>query len=47
MLAKASHYLKQKLIQQSSPLVAQTRRGIYKAGTEPYVFINEHTKVIC
>ena len=23
------------------------QRGIYAPGTEPHVFINEHTKVIC
>jgi hypothetical protein len=24
-----------------------SQRGIYAPGTEPHVFINEHTKVIC
>lgn len=48
MLAKAFHYSKQNLRSQSaSPMVALTKRGIYKQGTEPYVFINKHTKVIC
>jgi succinyl-CoA synthetase alpha subunit len=28
-------------------LFSLPRRGVYKAGTEPKVFINKHTKVIC
>jgi hypothetical protein len=30
-----------------SSLLAMSQRGIYAKGTEPFVFINEHTKVIC
>ena len=48
MLAKAFQHTKQILSQNAnSSLVAFTKRGVYKAGTEPYVFINKHTKVIC
>lgn len=28
-------------------LYSLTTRGLYAPGTEPYVFINQHTKVIC
>lgn len=28
-------------------LVGVAQRGVYAPGTEPYVFINKHTKVIC
>lgn len=45
MLAKAFHNAKQTL--RGSSLVAFTSRGVYKPGTEPHVFINKHTKVIC
>jgi len=31
----------------SSTLTAFTKRGVYKAGTEPKVFVNKFTKVIC
>ena len=47
MLAKAFQSSKQLLSQNSSPLLAFTKRGVYKSGTEPNVFINKHTKVIC
>ena len=35
------------LLRQPSSLLAMSQRGIYAKGTEPHVFINEHTKVIC
>jgi hypothetical protein len=28
-------------------MVTFAKRGLYAPGTEPYVFINKHTKVIC
>ena len=31
----------------STSMMQLSRRGIYKPGTEPKVFINKHTKVIC
>ena len=31
----------------SAMMGASTTRGIYTDETRPYVFINEHTKVIC
>lgn len=46
MLAKALTYTKSQL-SQNSGLVAFTKRGVYKPGTEPKVFVNRHTKVIC
>lgn len=45
MLAKAVNFTKSQLT--SSPLVAFTKRGVYKPGTEPKVFVNKNTKVIC
>ena len=47
MLSKAIAQSKNFLSHNSSPLVAFTKRGVYKAGTEPHVFINKYTKVIC
>ena len=29
------------------PFLSMASRGVYTAETQPYVFINEHTKVIC
>lgn len=46
MLAKALSYTKANLAQNSG-LVAFTKRGVYKAGTEPKVFVNKNTRVIC
>ena len=35
-------------LQRSSPILGATAaRGVYTDETRPYVFINEHTKVIC
>ena len=31
----------------AEPLFKTAQRGIYAPGTEPKVFINKHTKVIC
>jgi succinyl-CoA synthetase alpha subunit len=31
----------------AKPFMQMASRGIYTAETQPYVFINEHTKVIC
>ena len=45
MLAKAVNFTKSQLT--SSPLVAFTKRGVYKPGTEPKVFVNKNTRVIC
>lgn len=28
-------------------MLPMTARGVYTADTQPYVFINEHTKVLC
>lgn len=47
MLAKALSYTRAQMLSQNSGLVAFTKRGVYKAGTEPKVFVNKHTKVIC
>lgn len=48
MLAKVLSYSKGQMIQaNSSTLTAFTKRGVYKAGTEPKVFVNKFTKVIC
>lgn len=45
MLSKAFTASKQMLNKPSFMNLAV--RGLYAPGTEPYVFINEHTKVIC
>lgn len=45
MLAKAVNFTRSQLT--SSPLVNFTKRGVYKPGTEPKVFVNKNTKVIC
>jgi len=47
MLSKAFAYSKQHLLNNQSQMVAFTKRGIYKAGTEPKVFVNKYTRVIC
>jgi len=46
MLAKVLSYSRNQLAQQSG-LVAFTKRGAYKAGEEPKVFVNKNTRVIC
>jgi len=46
MLAKAFN-LARSQITQNSGLVAFTKRGVYAAGQEPKVFVNQHTRVIC
>ncbi len=35
------------LLRAPASLLGLSQRGIYAKGTEPHVFINEHTKVIC
>lgn len=47
MLAKVFKQYKNHLPQTTSGLTSFTKRGAYKAGTEPYVFVNKNTKVIC
>lgn len=49
MLSKALISTKQMLAKPSmnTGLLSMATRGIYAPGTEPYVFINQHTKVIC
>ena len=39
--------LSKNLFQRASPLTSVAARGVYTDETRPYVFINEHTKVIC
>lgn len=36
-----------KVAKSSKSMYSLTTRGIYAPGTEPFVFINAHTKVIC
>lgn len=48
MLAKAFHSVKSlALPSTNSGLLNLTKRGVYAAGTEPKVFVNKHTRVIC
>lgn len=47
MLAKALSYSRAQLTAQNSGLLTFTKRGVYKAGTEPKVFVNKNTRVIC
>lgn len=47
MLGKALAYSRAHIAAQNSTLVSFTKRGVYKAGTEPKVFVNKYTKVIC
>ena len=47
MLSRALLSSKQALCKPNTGLLAMTTRGLYAPGTEPKVFINEHTKVIC
>ena len=35
-----------RVINRSKPIVSQIQRGIYTKETQPYVFINQHTKVL-
>ncbi len=42
-----SRTLTKNLFQRASPLTSVASRGVYTDETRPYVFINEHTKVIC
>ena len=42
-----SRTLTKNLFQRASPLTSVAARGVYTDETRPYVFINEHTKVIC
>lgn len=47
MLAKAFSYSRAQLNSHSTrALLGVASRGVYKAGTEPKVFVNKHTKVI-
>jgi hypothetical protein len=47
MLAKAFSYSRAQLNSHSTQsLLGVASRGVYKAGTEPKVFVNKHTKVI-
>ncbi len=46
MLAKAISYSRSQLVSHNSGLLTFASRGVYKAGTEPKVFVNKHTKVI-
>lgn len=47
MLAKAFAQVARTSNTQPNSLFQVAQRGIYKAGTEPHVFVNKHTKVIC
>ena len=47
MLSKALLHSKQAFTKNTTGLLAMSTRGLYAPGTEPKVFINEHTKVIC
>lgn len=47
MLSKVFAYSKNHLIQNKNQMVSFTKRGVYKSGTEPQVFVNKYTKVIC
>ena len=47
MLGKALTYSRASLTFQSTGLLTFTKRGVYKTGTEPKVFVNKHTRVIC
>lgn len=46
MLAKAFNLARSQM-SHNSGLVAFTKRGVYAAGQEPKVFVNQHTRVIC
>lgn len=46
MLAKALQYSKAQL-SHNSGIVSFTKRGVYAAGTEPKVFVNKNTRVLC
>ena len=43
-----SKFVPKNMFQRASSLMGATAaRGVYTDETRPYVFINEHTKVIC
>ena len=35
-----------RVINRAKPIVSQMQRGVYTKETQPYVFINQHTKVL-
>ena len=47
MLGKALNISKNHLANNKSQFLSFVKRGAYKPGTEPKVFVNKHTKVIC
>ena len=47
MLARVFSHTKNQFSNNSSSMLQVAKRGIYKAGSEPHVFVNKHTKVIC
>lgn len=46
MLNKAFATATRQMIARPSSLMPLAARGVYTADTKPYVFINEHTKVL-
>jgi len=47
MLSKTFASTTRQMLTRPSNLVTMAARGAYTAETKPYVFINEHTKVLC
>ena len=46
MLSKALATTSRQMLSKPSVLAPLAARGVYTAETQPYVFINQHTKVL-